>query len=266
MAALKTIQRGGSRFYVHPETRAKYPGVTSVIDQLPKPFLTFWYAKMTAEAAVDNIGATIQLLLNGERKAAIDFLKGAARRYTSGAADMGTEVHDLFERLAKGERVGRLHPEVEVYANHIREFLDQVQPEFLHIEDTVWSDTHQYAGSFDWIARIGGEIVMGDTKTTKSGVKPPVALQLAAYTNADHIITQSGEIAPIPAIEAAAVFHVRPEGWQLVPVRADRKVFDYFLKLRAVFDWEKEEGETVIGKPVAGTEVKTTGSQRRANR
>jgi hypothetical protein len=266
MAGLKTIQRGGSRFYVHPETRAKYPGVTSVIDQLPKQFLTFWYAKMTAEAAADNIGAVVQMLINGERKAAIDFMKGAARRYTGEAADMGTEVHDLFERLARGERVGRLHPEVEKYANHIREFLDQVQPEFLHIEDTVWSDAHEYAGSFDWIARIGDEIVMGDTKTTRSGIKPPVALQLAAYTFADHIITQSGAKVDLPKIDAAAVFHARPEGWSLTPVRADRKVFDYFLKLRAVFDWEKVESETVIGQPVAGTEISTTGSQRRASR
>ncbi len=265
MAGLTTIKRGGSRYYVHPETRDKYPGVTSILDMLPKPFLSPWAAKLAAEWAADNIGSVVQLLVNGQRQAAVDVIKGASRRFTNDAADVGTEVHDLFEKRALGYPVGRVHPELAEYVKGIDAFLDRYQPEFLHVEDAVWSDTYRYAGSFDWIARIQGETVMGDTKSTRSGVRESVAMQLAAYANADKIITQRGADAPLPAITAHAVFHVRPEGWKLVPTRTDRDVFDAFLVLRRVFEWETEAKHGVIGDPLYDSTV-STGSTRRTSK
>lgn len=265
MAGLTTIKRGGSRYYVHPETREKFPGVTSVLDMLPKPFLTPWASKLAAEWAADNIGSVVQMLVNGQRTAAIDVIKNASRRFVKDAADTGTEVHNLFEKRALGLSVGRVHPELAEYVRHIDAFLDRYQPRFLHVEDAVWSDTHRYAGSFDWIAEVEGETVMGDTKSTRSGVHEAVAMQLAAYANADKIITQAGDEAPIPAITAHAVFHVRPEGWRLVPTRADEDVFKAFLVLRDVFEWVTETSHSVIGDPLYDSTV-STGSARRATK
>lgn len=264
MAALKTIQRAGSRFYVDPDSGEKLPGVTSIIDQLPKPFLTYWAAKLVAESAADNIGAVVQLLVNGDRSGAIDYLKRSPQRFTGQAADTGTEVHDLFERLARGFKVGRQHPDMEPFVRHISDFLDRYQPRFLHVEDAVWSDTHKYAGSFDAVCVIEGETVMLDAKSTRSGVHESVALQLSAYSFADHIVTQSGDKAPIPEIDGGAVLHLRPEGWKLVPARVDRDVFEHFLTLRRVFDWVKFDSKSVIGKPLYDSQI-TTGSQRRAS-
>lgn len=42
----------------------------------------------------------------------------------------GTAVHDLFERMARGERVGRVHLDLESYAAHLRDFLDRYHPEW----------------------------------------------------------------------------------------------------------------------------------------
>ena len=42
--AIRTSKRGGSRFYVDPETAVKHPGVTSIVGMLPKPFLVHWAA------------------------------------------------------------------------------------------------------------------------------------------------------------------------------------------------------------------------------
>ncbi|WP_172384874.1 hypothetical protein [Streptomyces sp. MNP-20] len=264
MSALNTIQRGSSRFYINPENGEKAPGVTSVLSMAPKGFLQFWAAKEVATAAVDNLGAVVGLALN-DRAGAIDYLKGAPRRITKAAADTGSAAHDIFERMARGEAVTRVHPELRAYANHFREFLDQLQPEFLYLEDAVWSDRHNYAGSFDAIARIGGETVVLDWKTTRSGVHEEVALQLSAYANADRIIrADTAESVPIPSIDAAAVLHVRPEGWKLVPVRHTPDLFQVFLHLRAVFDWEREGKRGVIGRPVASGGELETGTQRRA--
>ncbi|UVK59043.1 Cas4 family exonuclease [Microbacterium phage Cen1621] len=246
---ITTIKRQDSRFYVEPLTGEKYPGVTSVVGMLPKEFLQYWQAKMVATAAVEELGTVVQMTLR-DPQAAIDHLKGAARRNTAEAARIGTDAHDLFERLAKGEDVGRVHPELVPYVDHFKDFLDKAQPEFLHMEETVWSDTHRYAGSFDWIARIGGEVIFGDNKTTRSGIHAEVGIQLSAYRYADCLLRPDGTRVPVPKAAGAAVFHVRPEGWTFTPVKADEEVFEVFKHLRAIFDYEKGGSSQIVGRPL----------------
>lgn len=248
---VSTIRRGGSRFYVHPDTAEKVPGVTSILGMLPKPFLKPWAAKMVAEYAVDNIGSYIDLLLRGERQAVVDMLKRAPDRNTAGAADIGTEVHDLFDRMAQGEpRPARVHPELVPYVDHFEAFLEEFTPSFTFMEETVWSDEHGYAGSFDAFAEIAGERVWVDYKTTRSGVHEEVALQLAAYRHADYIVRPDGSRVPMPPADGGAVLHVRPEGWKLVPVACGEEQFATFQHLREVFRWEKELKQGVIGQPL----------------
>ena len=247
-----TIMRGNSRLYVHPLTRDKVPGVTSVLSMLPKGFLSFWASKVTAEFVADNI-ATIFPLIMSDRTAAIELMKNAPRRNTAAASEMGVEVHELYERLAKGQKAGRVHPELDPYVKHFAAFEKEFRPEFLHVERTVWSETHSYAGSLDFIAKIDGETVVGDFKTTRSGVHAEVAAQLAAYAHADYILGDDGGKVDLPKIDAGIVFHIRPDAAQVVPVRIDQEVFDVFLHLLHVFNWEKELSKRVLGKaqPVA---------------
>ncbi|GAA1064687.1 hypothetical protein [Streptomyces asiaticus] len=266
MAGVKTLKRGGSRFYINPDdARIKVPGVTSIVGMLPKDFLTFWAAKVSAEAAVDNWDIVSQLIQR-DPAGAIDYLKNTHRRQTKAASDLGSAAHDLFERLARGESVNPryVHADVKPHLHWFREFLDEVQPEFIHLEETVWSDTYQYAGSFDAIARIDGETVVLDWKTSKA-VYDSVALQLSAYRYADRIIrAEDGESVDVPELAGGAVLHVRPEGWSFVPVECGPKVFDAFKALRQVFDWERDGKKAVVGKPIASGGEQQTGTQRRA--
>jgi plasmid stabilization system protein ParE len=268
---VNTIKRGDSRFYVSPsDGTVKVPGVTSILGMLPKDFLRYWAAKMVAEEAVDNAGALVTMLLGpADRAAAVDFLKKAPDRNTRKAADVGTAAHDLFERLAKGETLGRVHPDLEPYVRHFSEFLATVQPEYHFLEETVWSDTHSYAGSFDAFATINGERVWIDNKTTRSGIHAEVGVQLSAYAHADNIIRADGSRVPMPKFDGGAVLHVRPEGWQLVPVRADRDLFEkVFLPLREVFRYEKEIKSTIVGLPAYSgpAENAPSGPKRRTPR
>lgn len=253
--AVPTIKQGGSRFYVHPLTDQKAVGVTSVLNMLPKDFLKFWAAKMTAEAAVDQFGTLASFVADGRRDDAVDWLKRAHTRSVGDAANVGSEVHEMCERLARGLELPALHPDIAVFVDHFREFIDIFQPEFLFVEETVWSETHGYAGSFDAIARIGNEVVILDNKTTKSGVHAEVALQLSAYERADYILRPDGTQVELPRLDAAAVLHLRPEGWHLVPIQTSDEAFAVFLALKEVMEWEKRLSKAVIGKPIRHEEA-----------
>ncbi|WP_172385201.1 hypothetical protein [Streptomyces sp. MNP-20] len=276
--AIRTIQRGGSRFYIHPDKpEIKHPGVTSVVGMLPKPFLTFWAAKMTAELAVDSLPFVAQMA-ERDRQGAVDYLKGASRRYTKVRADVGSRAHDLFERMIRGERVGRVHPDLEPYRAQFAEFLEAVNPHLERAEDVAWSDAHEYAGSFDavltvWLDDDGNptpdrsgapHLLMVDWKTSRD-TYPDVALQMSAYAHADRIIAPDGTAEPMPDFDGAAVLHITPESWAFKPVRIDDTVFTYFLALRKVFNWDREESKTVLGRAIAKNgERLITGTQRRA--
>ncbi|MGI5404139.1 hypothetical protein ACQEVG_32755 [Streptomyces sp. CA-135486] len=266
MAGVSTIKRGGSRFYINPDdAHIKVPGVTSVVGMLPKDFLTFWAAKESAEAAVTNWDIVSQLVQR-DPAGAVDYLKNAHRRKSKSASDLGSAAHDMFERQARGDIINprHVHSDIKPHVRWFDEFLQELQPEFLHLEETVWSDTHLYAGSFDAIARIDGEVVVLDWKTSKA-VYDSVALQLSAYRYADRIIrADDGESIDVPEMAGGAVLHVRPEGWSFVPVECGPKVFEAFKALRQVFDWEADGKKKVVGKPIARGGEQETGTQRRA--
>ncbi len=253
---VNTIKRGGARFYVNPDDGAiKVPGVTSVVGMLPKEFLRYWAAKEVASTAVNELGTVVQMILGNTdtdmgKAAAIDHLKKSPDRNTRKAADIGTAAHDLFEKLARNQPIGRVHPDLDPFVRHFNEFLDVAQPDYHFMEETVWSDKHAYAGSFDAFATIQGERVWIDNKTTRSGIHEEVGIQLAAYRFADSIIRADGGRVPMPEADGGAVLHIRPEGWKLVPVRCDEAMFETFLHLREIFKYEKETKGSIVGREI----------------
>jgi hypothetical protein len=276
--------RGGSRFYQDPDDfKVTVPGVTSIIGMLPKPFLTFWAAKMAAELAVDSIDY-LKEMAERDRDGAVSFVKGASTRYTKLRATIGSAAHDLFERIIRGDDIGRVSPDMEPYVFHFRDFLTKVNPELIHAEDVAWSDKHAYAGSFDAILRVWlfkdntpdptrGKYghsepcdLIVDYKTSKD-IHAEVSLQLTAYAMADRLITADGASHPFPQVDGGAVLHVTPEGWNFKPVSLDADVFATFLNLREIFRWDREISKTVLHKSIAqsGSALRVTGTQRRAN-
>ncbi len=243
---VKTFSAKGSRWYVHPDSGESVPGVTSILGQLPKPFLQGWAAKMAAEFAVEHQAAWSTL----DDRAAIELIKGASRRYTSERADVGSDAHDAFEKIGNGDDPGPIRIEVDPYVQQFRKFLDDWQPRFMGQELTVWSEKHRYAGSTDAFMFINDTPIVVDYKTSKS-VYEETALQLAAYRYADHVIDEFGTTSPIPVLEGGAVLHVREDGYSLVPMRCDEQVFEVFLGLRNYsFEWNADIKSTVKGKPL----------------
>lgn len=282
MPAIETVKRAGARFYVSPtRPNVTVPGVTSIISMLPKQdFLSRWSANMAADLAIDSF-EYLRDMARRDADGARRYIAGASYRYTQARAKLGSRAHDVFERLMNGEDVDYVHADIIKHVAYFREFLAAVNPELVRAEDVAWSYEHDYAGSFDAILRIwvrvesDGQLtitpdrsgtpilVMVDYKTSKS-TYPDVSLQLAAYRYADVILDTEGNETPMLAIESAAVLHITEDGWSFKGVRADAEVFDYFLTLRRVFDWQREVSKGVLGKSLAGSQGRmVTGTQRR---
>lgn len=193
-------------------------GVTTVISKaLPKPALTAWAARSVAEFVADH-QIEVTALYGEGRDRMVKELKGAPYRERDAAANRGTEVHALAEKLVKGEEVevpGELSGYVDAYVR----FLDEWAPKPVLVEAPVGNRRWNLAGTLDLVAELpGGEIALMDVKTSK-GVYPEVALQLAAYANAEFYMDGGREVAmPSLGITAGYVIHVRDGSYSVVPV------------------------------------------------
>lgn len=236
----------------------KVPGVTTIIGNgLPKPALMGWAAKTIAEYVADRLderdGHVVadQLMdsladlsrLKGKpwpdklsRTRVAELLKGVHFEDRDQAAKRGTEVHNLAEKLAHGEEIEVPEP----LAGHVDaylQFLKDWQPTDALIEFVVGSTVHRYSGTGDMIATlIDGKRWLLDIKTSRSGPFGEVALQLAGYRYAEHVVVD-GETQPMPEVDRCGVIWVRADGYDLIPFEAGPAEFRQFLYVRQVGDW-----------------------------
>lgn len=234
--------KGGGREYVHPLTGRAVPSITTVIKALDKPALVQWSANMAATYAVKNWASLSTLETDDERYALI---KMAHRRESGRKADLGTAVHDAVDAWCTGRSMPAWEAGVAPFMDQFVAFLEHHRPEFVENEFTVWSNQHGYAGTGDWMARIGDSLVLGDTKTGKD-VYPETALQLEALRRADVILDPSGVERPLPKADRLGVLHLRPRSWSLVAVDPGEDTMDAFLGALAVTHWLKDTAPTVL--------------------
>ena len=270
---MRTVSRGGARYYIHPETKEKAVGVTSVVGMLPKDFLKWWAAKMTAEEAVDNFGALASLVAKGDRDGAVDWLKRAHLRNVGKASVKGTEVHSMVEEVTElGGIPKKIKKDLLPYARGWLAFLEATDATVLEQETTVWSTEHGYSGTLDLSLSIpdstwvdgppswweGADVpIIADVKTTRSGVHAEVALQLAAYRGADEKMSQDAEGVfhpePWPVHQKTGlVVWLRPDEWKLVPVDTGDATLEVFVSLMDAFRWEKELSKEALYPELAG--------------
>lgn len=98
-------------------------------------------------------------------------------------AKEGTAVHELvFAALGKGERpsLANLSEEERGYGQAAFRFWRDVNPEPIAVEQVVYLQNYGVAGRFDLLARVEGEVVLYDAKTSKAAYLSH-HVQLAAY-------------------------------------------------------------------------------------
>jgi hypothetical protein len=241
--ALAATNPGGHRIYTW-QGRA-YPSVTAVLaGGVPKPFLPTWAAKAAAEYAVAHLDR-LRLLPAGQ---AVREVKAAPWATRDAAAGLGDAVHAAVAAHATGRPRPDLPTEAAGYLAAFERFCAEQQPVWLASEQTVVSRRYGYAGTLDAIATLDNRVTLLDVKTGR-GVYPEVCLQLAAYAHADFAAQPDGSEQPLPAIVAGAVLHLRPGGYQLLPVPVGQAVLEAFLAALAVFRFTTELAPHVLPDP-----------------
>lgn len=227
----------------------RVPSVTTCTGVLNKPALLWWAAKEAATWAAENPD---QLALVG-REGFVDEATRAHMRARDTASKVGTDLHAHAEKLASTGEAPDV-PEADLaMVVQAADFLDAMQVDTIVSERAVFHDTFLYAGRVDLIATIRGQVWLLDFKTGKSGVWPEMALQQAAYRFATHMQGPTPDSAdePMPPISHVGIVWVRPEGWQLVPVRADRDTWQAFLATIPLWRFTQQKRDQVVAAPVA---------------
>lgn len=262
---IRRVDRGRNHWYEDTDTGARVPGVTKLTDGgLPKPALINWAANATADYAVDNWDRLTELAPSARLKE----LQGGRYGVKDAAANRGTAVHKLAEKLVNGERVtvpDELTGHVESYVRFLDEF--DVRP--VLVEQVIYSPTHGYCGSFDLIAdlldpddpepdpaerrRVRWLL---DIKTNRSGIFGDIALQLAAYRYAEVWVDADGTEYDMPEVDMCGGVHVRADGYSLIPVEAGPAQHRAFLYVAQVADFVAGSRD-LVGEPIVSPHSST---------
>lgn len=253
-------------------------GATTILGGgIPKPALIWWAPGVVAKFVTDpdNAGKVAELLA-GDRDQSIKFLQLLPNQERDSAAERGTEVHDLAEKLATTGEVDAPEDLIGFIEGYL-DFLDRWQITPVLVERIVANRKEHFAGKFDLIATSpflnGGKPVMVDLKTSKS-VYVDTALQCAAYANAEFYVDDSGNEQPFPELAASYVLHVTPMdreginaryegsplGSTLYQLSADREEiaehYQQFLHAKAVHEDAKARGKKKLQPINPPTEMK----------
>ena len=137
-----------------PEEMA-YPRVTEILSSKPKPWLQRWKDKWGA----------------------------LADRKTSAANRIGTAFHQGAEKLVHGEWIETKDKRLHGMLAKFETWIEQAKFVPKETELRVVSNVHRFKGTFDATGCLADKpktLTLMDWKTS-SGLKPDMALQLAAY-------------------------------------------------------------------------------------
>ena len=205
---VKASGYGGSGYAIPQPGKAKplrLPGVTTVLNNLPKDAVNQWAVDNTVAYMIANLDRVLDLEDDvifqkyrwyWKRQPKVDDPEVSPNNYHVGvlhdAAETGTLVHDWIAAHV----LGLFEPEIQKIEQEqaITAFLNWERDhdiELLFVEHTVVNETLGYAGTLDHIWKLDGEISLVDTKTSR-GIYDSHVAQLAALNHAEYMMIETG--------------------------------------------------------------------------
>lgn len=256
------VDRRG-RFYQTPSGE-QYPSVTNILGVIGKPALVNWAASREREMVISAAANLYQDLPNTAKMSKMAYVDTLQKRIgkekahskeLAKACEIGSECHSVIEwnlRKELGQRVGE-QPQMgdkaawafAAYENWRKDA--GIKP--LMIEQAVWSNTHQYAGTMDLCADVKQyeSLAIIDWKTGKA-IYEEALLQNAAYVQAliemGHAPAGQvyGMIVRFPKVETDPDFEVR-----IIEPSEQAELFQAFLSAKALWLFVQKHNKFMKG-------------------
>lgn len=175
--------RGRAPRYRVNDTKPK--GVTTILGKTLSKDLMDWAVSCAMEYLREKLPVVTE-----------DDLKVASQEYgrkRDAGAGTGTEAHALVEDFLKGRKpdksIRRSVEAINAY-NAFVTWFGETTPDVLNVEEVIYSETFEYAGTYDCMLKLDGKNYLCDLKTTNSSRKAPNGVyaeyfvQLGAYSMA----------------------------------------------------------------------------------
>jgi hypothetical protein len=159
----------------------KPKGCTTILGQTLSKDLMAW----AVACAVEYLNAKLPNIAKVDIE---DASHEYERRRDSGAGT-GTEAHALVENYLKGLPVdlATASKEAALAFGAFVKWFDGSKPEVINVEEVIYSEKYNFAGTYDCMLRIDGKVYLCDLKTTNASRKAPNGvyaenfIQLGAY-------------------------------------------------------------------------------------
>jgi hypothetical protein len=230
------------------------PGASTVAKSTGRPDpLVRWAARAAAAYALSHL-EDVPVLGESEW---VETVGKAHERLRDSSMLAGKQLHSIAERLVFGDPVETGDPDTgEPYSDdvvrmgeQVARFMDRwdVSPDTALVEQAIFNEDARYAGRFDLVATLrGGDRWCIDYKTGATGVWPDTALQLTAYARATHVVIGERDML-MPPIQRCAALWVRPDTWELVPVKSDDAAWATFRHALDVYRWNAQRRDAIVG-------------------
>ena len=266
------------------------PSITTVL-AVEAQDLEWWEAYCAVNATLEHLPRVAAVLDMPEgpekwstKRSMTDWLRGAAERDRTAAAERGDLVHNYAEAFALREMGRATDADVEEqrslcasgnvlpYLDHFHRFWEDFHPKPLMPEATVWNATIGYAGTTDLICEIeapwGPTVTVIDYKTKKAlyqrNGKPKdhdlsvhTGMQLAAAAHAEEAWIEGATpeedkwVSWEYEVEMGAAVAFAPDGYVVRQYDIHNPlVWNTFKALREAWDY-KRHGAVTMGPRVA---------------
>lgn len=178
--------RGSQPRYKVNDT-SKPQGVTTILGNTLSKDLMQWAVDCCVNVLAERLEERGSLSPTDLDEAANEY----KNRRDSGAST-GTEAHLYVEQFLKGQKPTMLTATDEAKKAYgaFKNWFNQTKPEVIGVENVIYSEKYNYAGTYDCLLKVDGKNYLCDLKTTNQSRKAPQGvyaeyfIQLGAYAAA----------------------------------------------------------------------------------
>ena len=230
--------------------KGPFPSVTTILGVIDKPALVGWAKREVSQSAIRHLSELPAMVAESGAEQAARWLASTPDFQRDTAAKLGSSVHllaDMASRAAGTAPEGFEIPDGTIpYLDAFRGFLTRYSgSQVVSSEKAILSLSDGYAGTYDLLMRIEGQLWLIDIKTGK-GLYPEMGLQLAGYAHGEFIaLPGDPQLYPMPKVERFAVLHLRPDkypdsGWRLAEYGVTDRDYLAFLAALELWQWKQE--------------------------